>query len=100
MTGRRISIALAAMLVALAAFAGWLAAWLEDQPPSQSIDPHHAGAGVAGIFAACLCAVALWQLGQVTRGRGAWSAASLWLVLAVAALLVVDLVALASRLGG
>jgi peptidoglycan biosynthesis protein MviN/MurJ (putative lipid II flippase) len=83
----------------LAALVAWAAASLEDQPPSQSIDPQHAGVATAGAFAACFCIVALWRLRKASRGRG-WLGASVWLAVAIIALFVVVLVAFASRLGG
>jgi hypothetical protein len=98
-TSHRISIGLGGTLIALAAFVAWAAARLEDQPASQSIDPHHAGVATAGAFAACFCIVALWRLRKASQGRG-WSGASVWFALAIIALFVVVLVAFASRLGG
>ncbi len=88
------------MLVALAGFVSWSAARLEDQPPGQSIDPDHIGVALAGAFAAYFCVVALWRLRDVSRGHDEWVGVSVWIALAVAALFVVDLVAVASRLGG
>jgi hypothetical protein len=89
------------MLLALAALAGTIAAWLEDLPQSQSLEPDHSGVGTAGLFTAVSCLVALWRLGDVARGRGRWLAASYWFALALVGLLVTDAVALASRrLGG
>lgn len=88
------------MLVALAGFVSWSAARLEDQPPGQNIDPDHIGVVLTGAFAAYFCVVALWRLRDVSRGRDEWVGASTWIALAVAALLVVEFVAVASRLGG
>lgn len=99
MPSRRLAIGLGGALVALAAIVAWAAARLENQPASQSIDPQHAGVATAGAFAVCFCIVALWKLRKASRGRG-WMGASVWLALATIALVVVVLVALASRLGG
>jgi peptidoglycan/LPS O-acetylase OafA/YrhL len=98
MRTRRLAIGLAAALVALAAVAAWYAAILE-QPPSRTTDPHHHDLYVAGVFAAGFCLYALSRLREVSRGRARWAGASLWFVLAVIALLVVDAVAALSRLG-
>jgi amino acid permease len=97
---RRIAIGLGATLLALAALVAWAAARLEDQPPAQSIDPHHVGVAVAGAVAAGSCIVALWQLRQATRGRSGSLVAWVSIALAVAALVIVVAVAFASRLGG
>jgi hypothetical protein len=86
--------------MALAAFVAWAAAWLEDQPASQSTDPHHRGVLTAGAFAAGFCIYALWRLREASRGRGGWLAASGWFAVALIALFVVLFVAFASRLGG
>jgi hypothetical protein len=99
-TSRRIAIGLGGTLIALAAFVAWAAARLEDQPASQSIDPHHSGVITAGAFAAAFCIYALWQLREVSRGRGGWLGASGWFAVALIALFVVLFVAVASRLGG
>ena len=99
-TSRRIAFGLGCTLVALAAFVAWAAAWLEDQPVSQSIDSHHHGVVTAGAFAAGFCIYALWELREVSRGRQGWLAASGWFVAALIALFVVLIVAVASRLGG
>lgn len=100
MRSRQIAVGLGAALLALAGLVAWSAARLEDQPPGQSIDPQHVGVAVTGGFAAYFCAVALWRLRNVSRGRSGWLGASVWIALALAALVVVDLVAFASRLGG
>jgi hypothetical protein len=99
-TGRRIAIGLAGTLIALAAFVAWAAAWLEDQPPSQSTDPSHVGVALAGAFAAGFCINALWHLREASRGRAGWLAASGWFAVALIALSVVPFIAFASRLGG
>lgn len=100
MTRRRIAIGLGTGLMALAALVGWAAAWLEDLPPSQTIDPHHSGVAIAGGIAALFCIYALWHLSDVARGRAGWVGAGFGLALALLALLAVDAVAFASRLGG
>jgi hypothetical protein len=51
-TSRRIAIGLGGILIALAAFVGCAAAWLEDQPANQSTDPNHHHVVTAGVFAA------------------------------------------------
>jgi hypothetical protein len=99
-TSRRIAIGLGGVLIALAAFVGWAAATLEDQPANQSIDPNHHGVVTAGVFAAGFCVYALWQLREAARTRRGWLAASAWFAIALIALFVVLLVAVASRLGG
>ena len=53
--GRRIAIGLRAALIVLAVFVGWAAAWLEDQPASQSTNPSHSGVITAGVFGAGFC---------------------------------------------
>jgi hypothetical protein len=99
-SSRQIAVGLGTTLVALAGLVAWSAARLEDQPPAQSLDPQHVGVAVTGAFAAYFCAAALWRLRDVSRDRSGWLRAIVWIVLAIAALLVVDLVAFASRLGG
>ena len=100
MRSRQIAVGLGATLLALAAFAAWAAVRLEDQPSGQSLDPHHVGAVIAGAVAAGCCVIALWQLGEVSRGRSAWHVASVWVAFAAAGLVAVVAVAFASRLGG
>jgi len=97
---RRIAIGLAVTLVVLAALTGVYAALLEDQPPGQSLDPHHAGVAVAGGFAVLFCSVALWRLREVARARAGWLDAGFWLAVAALSLLAVVTVGILSRLGG
>src|SRR5215472_9145076 len=97
---RRVAIGLAVTLVVLAALTGVYAALLEDQPPSQSLDPHHTGVGLTGGIAALLCIVALWRLRDVARARAGWLDAGFWFALAVLSLLATVAVGTWSRLGG
>lgn len=98
--GRLTARSLGAALIGMAVVAGGLAALLESGDPSQSLDPHHAGALTAAGFAAVLCVVALWRLREFARGRAGRLDSGLWYSLAVAALLVLVAVAFASNLGG
>lgn len=98
---RRLAIALAVTLVALAVLAYALAALLDfTLSGSQSTDPHRRGFAAAGAFAAALCINALWQLRKVARGRTGWGQAGLSVGFASLALFVLLFVAFASRLGG
>jgi hypothetical protein len=98
---RRLAVALAVTLLVLAALAYASAALLDfTLGPGQSLDPHRHGFAVAGALAAVLCILALWRLREVARGRTGWSDAGLSFAFAVLALLVLVVVAFASRLGG
>jgi hypothetical protein len=95
-----VAIGIGAALVALALLAGALAAWLEGGDPSQSLDPHHRGAGTAAVFAAVFCIFALRKLKQLGRDRAGWGEVLMVCVFAVGGLLFLDAVAFGSRLGG
>ncbi len=97
---RRLAIGAGVVIVALAVLAGSFATWLESGDPTQSLDPHHEGAGTAAGFAAVLCLLALWRLRGLGRGHTGWAEAVLCCSFAVGGLLFLDAVAFASRLGG
>lgn len=96
-----VAIALGSILLVAAACAAAVAVASEHHlAPSRSLDPSHRGVLTAGGLAAALCLVAFWRLLAAARGRAGWFDAGLWLVFAVVSLIVVDVVAIAARLGG
>jgi predicted Co/Zn/Cd cation transporter (cation efflux family) len=98
---RRIAIGLSITLVGSAVLAYALAALLDfTLSGGQSLDPHRHGFATAGALAAALCILALWRLREVARGRTGWGDAGLSFGFAILALLVLVVVAFASRLGG
>ncbi len=97
---RRLAVGVGAVIVALAALAGSFATWLESGDPTQSLDPHHRGAGTAAGLAAVLCILALRRLRELGRGRTGWWEVAWCSFVAVGGLLFLDAVAFASRLGG
>jgi len=88
--------ALTLLLLGGAGLAAWGAVVLDDP----GLDPHHSAVGTAGIFAAGFCLVALFKLERAMRGARSWMNASIWFIIASLSLFVLDLIALATRLGG
>jgi hypothetical protein len=83
------------MLASWAAAATWIAVVLDDD-----LDPHHAGIITAGVFAAGFCFWAFTSLASAANRQGSWLKAGFSLAIAVLALIVLDTIAFASRLGG
>jgi hypothetical protein len=87
---------LIALLLVVAAAAGWTAAELHDS----GLDPHWSAVGTAAIFAGLFCAIAMVIGVRAVRRKATWVSAALWLSLALFSLIVLDVVAFATRLGG
>ena len=64
------------------------------------LDPHWSAVGTALIFAGLFCVLALVAVVRAVAGKAGWVTASLWLALALVALAALDVVALATRMGG
>jgi hypothetical protein len=88
--------ALGAVLLAAAVGAAWAAVQLDDP----GLDPDHSAVATAGLFAAGFCLFSLFKLIRVALKKSTWLSATVWLILAFLALLVLDVVAFATRLGG
>ena len=92
----RLGTLLIALLLVVAAGASWAAAELHDS----GLDPHWSAVGTAAIFAGLFSAVAVVVVIRAVRRRAKWTSAGLWLALALCSLVILDVVAFATGLGG
>ena len=91
-----LGVSLIALLLVVSGGAAWGAVRLHDS----GLDPHWGVVGTAGLFAAAFSLLALVKLVRAVLGKQSWMGASLWLGLGFFSLLVLVVVAEATRLGG